>query len=161
MQHGADDDHVQLLAWSGQFHDGLGNPALQLVALFGRAYVFVVLQVVAHGQVWPVGTMTTAPYSFPSTKDFDHAPVLGDDLADLPGTALASRLGEVHGQARITLQLGLDRLQHHGGLLESVHDDDRIPLALGDDTPQDEYLAGDRRFRFAAWSGHYVRLRLG
>ncbi|MNZ67102.1 hypothetical protein D3C78_853390 [compost metagenome] len=150
VQDGADDDHVHAVIGGAEAQHGLFQPVLQLVALLGAAHVLVVLQVVADHQVGAVRAVAQAAHALAGAEHLHLGLVGGDDGTHLPDSALAGRLGEVHGQARVELQLGLDRLEHGRRLLEGVHDDQRVTLAPGGHAPDQEDLADQGRLGVTA-----------
>ena len=158
VEDGADIDHVQLFPGGAQRQHGLGQPAVQLVALLRTAHLFVVFEVVKDDQVGAVCAVAQTAQLFAATGDGDFDVVGGDHGARLPHPPFARRLREIYAQTRIGLQFNLDGLQHRISLVDRLHNQHRVMLAPGDDAIQGKKLGDEGGFGFATRRGNGVQL---
>ena len=148
VQNGADIDHIELRTRSAQWQYGFFQPVVQLVTLLRVTYLFIVLDIIEYSQVRTIWTMAQTTQFFTATGHLNFDVVAGENCAHLPDTPTARCFGEIHQQARVKLELGLDGLQHRISLVYRVHNDDRVMLERQDDTPDNKQLANDGGFSF-------------
>ena len=59
MQNGSGIKHIHGTVGRTELENGLGDPAFQLVALFGTGDILVIFDIIKDSQVWTVRTMAT------------------------------------------------------------------------------------------------------
>lgn len=144
MQDGADIDNVELGTRATERQDGFFQPVIQLVALFRAAHLLVVFDIIQHHQIRAVRAVAQTAQLFTAARHLHLDIVVCDNGSGLPDTATTCNFGEIHVNAGVKRQLGLDGFQHRVSLINVVHHDDQVMLEATDDAPQLEQLTDQR-----------------
>ena len=119
VKDGADHQNVRVAV--ARLADGLIKPRGELVALLKCAYALVVFDVVAEDQVGAALVVAPSAQLLPRADRVDAAAVGEEDRGGLPGF-FARLLAEIAQNARIFLQLRLDRVKEADRLCLCVRD---------------------------------------
>ena len=145
-------DHQNVRVAVAGLADGLIEPRGELVALLGRADALVVFDVVAEDQVGAALVVAPAAQLLPRADRVDAAAVGEEDRRGLP-RFFARLLAEIAQNARIFLQLRLDRIEKADRLCLCVRDKEDVVLVAVERGVERVFEAHDRRFRVAARGG--------
>lgn len=146
-------DHQNVRVAVAGLADGLIEPRGELVALLGRADALVVFDVVAEDQVGAALVVAPAAQLLPRADRVDAAAVGEEDRRGLP-RFFARLLAEIAQNARIFLQLRLDRIEKADRLCLCVRDKEDVVLVAVERGVERVFEAHDRRFRVAARGGN-------
>ena len=158
MQDCPDIHHIELGPRATERQDGFFEPVIELVTLLRVTHQLIVLDIIEHSQVRTIRAMAQTTQLFTTTGDLNLNVVAGENCPGLPDAAAARRFREIHQQAGVKLQFRLYRLQHRIGLVDGVHNDDRVMLDRQHNAPDDKKLTHDCGFGFTTRSRYCIVL---